>query len=76
VDEWLNENRYPLHSVLREIQETDCGDLAALTPLVAELVNLSFKVGGNDKVAKAVIRWGNRPASLWLAEDLWCCASG
>jgi hypothetical protein len=28
-----NENRYPLHSVLREIQETDCGDLADLTPL-------------------------------------------
>jgi len=35
---------------LREIQETDCGDLADLTPLVAELVNLSFKVGSNDKV--------------------------
>jgi hypothetical protein len=35
VDERLNENRYPLHSVLREIQETDCGDLADLAPLVA-----------------------------------------
>jgi integrase len=21
-------------------------------------------------------RWGNRPASLWLAEDFGCCASG
>jgi hypothetical protein len=21
-------------------------------------------------------RWGNRPALLWIAEDLWCCASG
>jgi hypothetical protein len=21
-------------------------------------------------------RWGNRPASLWIAEDLGCCASG
>jgi hypothetical protein len=30
VDERPNENRYPLHSVLREIQETDCGDLADL----------------------------------------------
>jgi hypothetical protein len=50
VDERLNENRFALHSVLREIQETDCGDLADLTPLVAELANLSFKVGGNDKV--------------------------
>jgi hypothetical protein len=29
VDERLNENRYPLHSVLREIQETDCGDPSA-----------------------------------------------
>jgi hypothetical protein len=35
VDEPLNENRYPLYSVLREIQETDCGDLADLAPLVA-----------------------------------------
>jgi hypothetical protein len=30
VDERLDENRYPLHSVLREIQETDYGDLADL----------------------------------------------
>src|SRR5262249_8383192 len=22
------------------------------------------------------IRWGNRPASLWTAEDFGCCASG
>jgi hypothetical protein len=21
-------------------------------------------------------RWGNRPAFLWIAEDLGCCASG
>jgi hypothetical protein len=49
-----------LHSVLREIQETDCGDLADLTPLVAKLVNLSFKVGGTTRSVKAVIRWGNR----------------
>src|SRR5262245_4684769 len=21
-------------------------------------------------------RWGNRPSSLWIAEDLGCCASG
>ena len=21
-------------------------------------------------------RWGNRPASLWIAEELGCCASG
>jgi hypothetical protein len=42
VDERLNDNRFPLHSVLGEIQETDCGDLADLTPLVAELANLSF----------------------------------
>jgi hypothetical protein len=21
-------------------------------------------------------RWGNRPASLWIAEDFECCASG
>jgi hypothetical protein len=21
-------------------------------------------------------RWGNRPASLWIAEDFGCCASG
>jgi hypothetical protein len=37
VDERLNENRYPLHSVLREIQETDRGDLADLTILGAAL---------------------------------------
>jgi hypothetical protein len=43
VDERLNENRYPLHAVLKGIQETDCGDLADLTPLVAEL-------GRNGKV--------------------------
>jgi hypothetical protein len=43
---------FTLHSVLREIQETDCGDLADLTPLVAELANLSFKVGGNDKARR------------------------
>src|SRR5262245_569191 len=23
-----------------------------------------------------VIRWGNRPSSLWIAEEFWCCASG
>ena len=23
-----------------------------------------------------VKRWGNRPASLWIAEDFGCCASG
>ena len=23
-----------------------------------------------------VSRWGNRPASLWIAEDFGCCASG
>jgi phenylalanine-4-hydroxylase len=27
VDERLNENCYPLHSVLKEIQETNCDDL-------------------------------------------------
>jgi len=43
VDERLNENRYPLHSVLREIQETDCGDLADLTPLVAVAGQLKFQ---------------------------------
>jgi hypothetical protein len=37
VDERLNENRFPLHSLLREIQETDCGDLADLTILGAAL---------------------------------------
>jgi hypothetical protein len=21
-------------------------------------------------------RWGNRPTSLWISEDLGCCASG
>jgi hypothetical protein len=47
VDERLNENRYPMHSVLREIQELIAGDLADLTPLVADL---SFKVGRNDEV--------------------------
>jgi hypothetical protein len=50
VDERPNENRYPLHSVLRGIQETDCGDLADLTPLVAERVKLGFKIGRNGKV--------------------------
>jgi hypothetical protein len=49
VDERLNENRYPLHSVLREIQQTDCGDLADLTPL-GRCRWSSFKVGRNDKV--------------------------
>jgi hypothetical protein len=24
----------------------------------------------------APVRWGNRPASLWIAEDYGCCASG
>jgi hypothetical protein len=24
----------------------------------------------------AAYRWGNRPASLWIAEDFGCCASG
>jgi hypothetical protein len=22
------------------------------------------------------LRWGNRPASLWIVEDFGCCASG
>ena len=22
------------------------------------------------------VRWGNRPGSLWIAEDFGCCASG
>jgi hypothetical protein len=43
VHERLNENRHPLHSVLREIQETDCGDLADLTPLVAVAGHLKFQ---------------------------------
>jgi putative tryptophan/tyrosine transport system substrate-binding protein len=30
-----------------------------------------------DQAAAAMTqRWGNRPASLWIAEDLGCCASG
>jgi hypothetical protein len=50
VDERLNENRYPLHSELREIQEL----IAVTWPIYRRsslsLVNLSFKVGRNDKV--------------------------
>jgi hypothetical protein len=42
-DERLNENRYPLHSVLREIQQTDCGALADLTPLVVVAGQLKFQ---------------------------------
>ena len=43
MHERLNENRHPLHSVLREIQETDCGDLADPTPLVAVPGHLKFQ---------------------------------
>jgi len=46
VDERLNENRYPLHSVLREIQETDCGDLADLT-----ILGLRFRLMVNTRSA-------------------------
>jgi hypothetical protein len=45
VDERLNENRNPLHSVLREIQETDYGDLADLTILGA-----AFQADGECQV--------------------------
>jgi hypothetical protein len=57
VDERLNENRYPLHSVLREIQQTDCGDLADLTPLVV--------VAGRWHRAgfRAYWRWKSKPRS-------------
>jgi predicted NBD/HSP70 family sugar kinase len=27
-------------------------------------------------VMQQIGRWGNRPASLWIAEDFGCCASG
>jgi hypothetical protein len=42
VDERLNKNRYPMHSVLREIQELIAGDLAdlvtSLTPHLSAIV--------------------------------------
>ena len=44
MDERLNENRFPLHSVLREIQETDCGDLADLT-----ILGLRFRLMVNSE---------------------------
>jgi len=31
--------------------------------------------GGRRECPLWVIRWGNRPACLWIAEDLGCCAS-
>jgi hypothetical protein len=42
VDERLNENRYPLHAVLREIQETDYGDLADLERISLGLNSQGF----------------------------------
>jgi hypothetical protein len=40
-------------------------------------------VGQNEKVSQRAFldrctpeRWGNRPTSLWIAEEIGCCASG
>ena len=48
-------------------------------PLV--LTNVCFEgKNGHGAVATSfplmTQRWGNRPAYLWIAEDLGCCASG
>ena len=33
-------------------------------------------IGDRAKCVFAINRWGNRLASLWIAEDFGCCASG
>src|SRR5262249_32606783 len=40
---------------------------AAQTPTLGDVRSMS---------ALPPERWGNRPSSLWIAEDLGCCASG
>src|SRR6516165_7209314 len=48
----------------------DMGCSLSLAPLAR------FVAGGAGARPDHPIRWGNRPASLWIAEDLGCCASG
>jgi len=50
--------------------------------VLADLL-LWVKGGGRGRFARCRLpprqrrnRWGNRPASLWIAEDFRCCASG
>jgi hypothetical protein len=50
VGERLNENRYPLHSVLREIQETDYGDLADLEHISLGLNREDFQGFVDERV--------------------------
>jgi hypothetical protein len=45
--------------------------LPAFDRALDQLQQLSTK-----PAAKFTNRWGNRPASLWIAEDFGCCASG
>jgi hypothetical protein len=34
----------------------------------------ALELGGRLRQQADRNRWGNRPASLWIAEDLGCCA--
>jgi Arm DNA-binding domain len=39
------------------------------------LAEMTFRIG-SQLYGLVALRWGNRPASLWIAEDFGCCASG
>jgi hypothetical protein len=42
---------------------------------VRSSLNFRHNVAGARTTLRAM-RWGNRPTSLWIAEDFGCCASG
>jgi hypothetical protein len=73
-----NQGGLLVDSTLREL-------LASLIKNCAAAPSKSFfnRIGQNEKnsprahvVRFTPKRWGNRPASLWIAEDFGCCASG
>src|SRR5262249_55937642 len=53
------------HSALRDFELTYVG-LGSAADITRLLSNVRF----------ASKRWGNRPTSLWIAEEFGCCASG
>jgi hypothetical protein len=40
------------------------------------IIGALSQANGQDGNCRDTFRWGNRPASLWIAEDFGCCASG
>ena len=67
-----------LHPVQQAFIDHDALQCGFCTPgmLMSCAALLERTAEPNAEDIRAAIRWGNRPGSLWIAEDFGCCASG